>query len=209
LRVNKTAQLALLRKAFALLIILMPLSSIAETLYVSDTLRVGIRTSPNNNMPSIAVIKSGVAVEVIKRKGSYLKIRTKSGVEGWVKGAYFSKRIPAAKRLENAQAKIAELKEEIQTLRTQKKAPKPDPNSGNRLKTLEANNQVLKNEIQALKASRSSMTNNAKPELSTMINKNIVFGIIGSFVVLLCLGFLFGVSWHKNQVTKRLGGMRI
>ncbi len=207
---KKSIQLSLSKKALAFFILFLPLSALAETLYVSDTLRVGIRTLPNTNVPSISIVKSGTAVEVLKRKGSYIKIRTKNGVEGWVKGAYFSKKTPATKKLKEALNEISSLEKEIQSLNKQKNAQMKNatPDLSNEVKTLESRNQALKNEVLALK--NTPKTSNTAPSFSLNdIDKNIIYGAVGGLVVLLCLGFLFGVSWHKSQVTKRLGGMSI
>ena len=197
--------------ALTLLITLLPLTAIAETLYVSDTLRVGIRTQPNNNVPSIAVVKSGVAVEVLKRKGSYIQIRTKSGVEGWVKGAYFSRKAPASQKLKVAQGKIKKLEKEIKQIQAKSKTAvaKEDPKLLQKVADLEKANQSLQNEVAALKSRPATQTAGENILSIKNINENVLYAILGILVVLLCLGFLFGVSWHKNQVAKRLGGMSI
>ena len=210
MRFKRTQQLSLTQKILTLFLLFAPLSAIAETVYVSDTLRVGIRTLPNSNVPSIAVVKSGVAVEVLERRGSYIQIRTQSGVEGWVKGAYFSKTPPTANKLDKALIKISALEKEIKSLSTQKSTniASKSPDLSNKVKTLESNNQALKNEIEALKR-RPNTTTAENPFSIKNIDKNIIYGIVGGLVVLLCIGFLFGVSWHKSQVTKRLGGMSI
>ncbi|MDH3327394.1 MAG: TIGR04211 family SH3 domain-containing protein [Gammaproteobacteria bacterium] len=198
------------KKILTLLLVLTPLTAIAETLYVSDTLRVGIRTEPGNNVPSIAVVKSGAAVEVLDRKGSYIQVRTKSGVEGWVKSAYFSRKAPSAKLLNDAMTKISTLEKEINSLNKEQAKQATittDPSLTNKMTALEKNNQILKSEIHALKTKPGMDINNRLPFKN--FDENTLYIALGTLIVLFSLGFLFGVKWHKSQVAKRLGGMII
>ena len=214
LQLNGSTLTLKMKKIAVILLVFSPLTAIAETLYVSDTLRVGIRTEPKSNTPSIAVIQSGAAVEVLAHKGSYIQVRTKSGVEGWVKGAYFSSQTPVSEKLDDALAEVSKLEKEIQTLSMQKNAKPTSPDVTNRSKelndkinSLEKSNQSLTNEIQTLKSQPGHNMEN-KFSLKS-INENTLYIALGILVVLFSLGFLFGVSWHKNQVAKRLGGMSI
>jgi len=187
------------------LLITLPLPAICETLFVSDTLRVGIRTEPNNNVPSIAIIKSGVKIEVLERQGAYIKVRTKSGVEGWVKSAYFSSKMPAATRLKRANKKINKLENKIDSLNNQLSEKAPD--LSDEVQSLTSLNQSMKTEIKKLE---SRPPEKAMAQLSLdNINENVIYIVLGIFVMLISVGFLLGVSWHKNQIAKRLGGMSI
>ena len=141
------------------------LSVFAETVYVDDTLRVGVRAKPIMNLPSLTVIRSGDKVELLSRKGGYAKIRTPNGIEGWVKNAYLSPHEPAVAKLKASQTEVTQLKSNTET-------------------------HVLSFSVRDL-------------------TKNHLYGILGTIAVLLALGFLFGISWHKKQVTKRLGGLSI
>ena len=208
---NKKSPLTLNTKntMLLLLLLLVPFTAIAETLYVSDTLRVGIRTKPNSSVPSIAVVRSGVAVEVLQRKGSYIQVRTKNGIEGWVKGAYFSRNIPAAKKLDNALTKIAALNKEVSSLAKQNKTKATTPDLSDKVNALEPRNQALKTEISSLKSNPIAITKTESQYSISNISKNMLYITLGIILVLFSLGFLFGVSWHKNQIAKRMGGMSI
>jgi len=197
-----------------LVILSLPITAIGETLYVSDTLRVGIRTEPNNNVPSIVVVKSGAVLEVLQRKGSYTKVRTKSGIEGWVKGAYLSKKMPAAgalkkakKELKSANKTIAALENKIAGMADNPQPISSIPDQSQKVADLEKLNNELKSEIATLKDNPVSLQ--ARSFSLNDINENILYIILGVFVMLISVGFLLGVSWHKNQIAKRLGGMSI
>jgi len=199
------------------LICILPLSAAAETLYVSDTLRVGIRAEPNSKVPSLTVAKSGTKLELISKKGSYAKVRTASGIEGWVKSAYLSKNKPYLTKWKEAKSQLNTLESKIKELENAKSSSNAEEN--NQLKQtisdLEKDNQALLEQVQSLKT-RSANLNNIKKsdnnELTLNLKEsssNLIYIALGVITVILVLGFLFGVSWHKKQVTKRLGGLSI
>jgi len=201
------------------LLTLLPLIAVAETLYVGDTLRVGVRPEPNKNLPSIAVIRTGAELKLIDRRGSYTKIRTKAGVEGWVTSAYLSKKSPSAMKLKEAQRKIRQL--EKQSSELQRKQPQANSNQSEELKTviniLQQEKEELLAKVEQLKTKPASFSGGTTSGLENNkitldlkeSNLDFFYVVLGTIVVILCLGFLFGVSWHKKQVTKRLGGLSI
>ncbi len=207
-----------MKKLFiASLLVLFPLIGVAETLYVGDTLRVGIRPEPNKNLPSIAIIKTGAELELLQRRGSFAKIRTKAGVEGWVTSAYLSKNSPSVKKLKDAQIKINQL--EKKTAELQQNLQPGNSGKNEKLETiinaLQQEKQALLTKVEQLKISPvavSTTSINGANKITLDLkesNFTFIYIVIGTIVIILCLGFLLGVSWHKNQVTKRLGGLRI
>jgi len=201
----------------ASLLALLPLIGVADTLYVGDTLRVGVRPEPNKSLPSIAVVRTGAELELLQRRGSFTKIRTKAGVEGWVTSAYLSKNSPSVKKLKDAQIKIRQLEKKTSELQKNLQ-PRNDGKSEELetvINTLQQEKQKLLAEVEQLKLKPVSVsaglgngTNKITLDLKES-NLNFVYIVLGTIVVILCLGFLFGVSWHKKQVTKRLGGLSI
>lgn len=182
------------------------LSVFAETVYVDDTLRVGVRAKPIMNLPSLTVIRSGDKVELLSRKGGYAKIRTPNGIEGWVKNAYLSPHEPAVAKLKASQTEVTQLKSKLDEL-------------NNAIQQEQQQTNQLRQENKSLqqKLNRQPTNNIIQPNTETHVlsfsvrdlTKNHLYGILGTIAVLLALGFLFGISWHKKQVTKRLGGLSI
>ena len=206
-----------MKKLTLLILLILPINLLAETLFVGDTLRVGIRSEPSKSVPSISVIKTGASVEVLERKNSYVKVRTQSGVEGWVKSAYLTRKTPANKKLQAANDKIKSLEQELIAL--QKSSGEESSKTQQKLQTTIQQLQTEKNsmlkELNELKTTpvESSSNNEAKPNLAefnlTNINKELMYIILGAIFAILVLGFMVGVSWYKQQVTKRLGGLSI
>jgi len=62
----------------------------AETLYVSDILRLTLRTGPSTENKILAVIESGQMLEVIKKGDEWSFVRLPNGKEGWVLSRYLT-----------------------------------------------------------------------------------------------------------------------
>ena len=206
-----------MKKLILLFLLVFPINLLAETLFVGDTLRVGIRSEPSKSVPSISVIKTGASVEVLERKNIYLKVRTQSGVEGWVKSAYLTRKTPANKKLLVANDKIKTLERELIAL--QKSSGETSSKTQQKLQTtiqqLQSEKNSILKELNELKTNpiAPSSNNEAKTKLAGFdlksINKDLMYIILGAIIAILVLGFMFGVSWYKQQVTKRLGGLSI
>ena len=189
----------------------------AETLYVGDTLRVGIRPEPSKSVPSISIIKTGASVEILERKNSYAKVRTQNGIEGWVKSAYLTRKTPANKKLQAANKKIKRLEKELVTLQKSsgEKTSKAQQELQATIQQLQTEKSTMLKELNELKTqpATASSSNKIKNELAgfdlTNLNKDLMYIILGAIIAILVLGFMVGVSWYKQQVTKRLGGLSI
>lgn len=189
------------------LFILSP-TALAESLYVADTLRIGVRTDTSSDAASVSVIVSGAQVDVLEQKGNMVKIKTENGAEGWVKSAYLTNKKPAVLLLREANEKIRKLENEIQGLKSRPSMAGGDASVAvsNQIEQLEADKSSLLEELETL---RGQTPTNDSAFMDGSGNSNIIYWIIGSLVVILSLGFLFGVTWHKHQVMKRLGGLSL
>lgn len=189
------------RKAHLLYLIflLLPVQGFAQTVYVNDTLRVGVRPEPSNDVGPVSVVVTGMKLEVLERSDGYLKIRTDKGVEGWIKNIYVTNDLPA--RLE-----LAKLAKEHEKLLGQ------IGNQDDLVKTAEINNVSLSKEIDVLKKSNTELRlrlikaekTGDGAELSITI---LLYGLL--FIVLVVSGFALGVLWYRGQAMKRLGGLRV
>ena len=75
----------------------------AETAYVTDTLRVGIRPAPDNQTAPIGVVKTGMQFKVLETIDGFVRIKTDSDLEGWIRDSYVVKDPPAMIKLEALQ----------------------------------------------------------------------------------------------------------
>ncbi|MGD8927229.1 MAG: TIGR04211 family SH3 domain-containing protein [Thioalkalispiraceae bacterium] len=167
----------------------------AQEVYVKDSLRVGVRTEPGNAATPIAVVTTGMKLEIVESSGDYVKIKAPSGIEGWIKRTYVSEEIPAVIQLEGVQIKLKELETKLakQTKHAQATA---------------LNNKNLSAEIEQLKQANAEL----RVQLEDELQSNMASGL-GYFwkLVLLILfavaGFALGVVWYRKKTMKRLGGL--
>ena len=133
---------------------LLPSLSLAETRYVTDQFEVMMRsgTSTKNNI--VRMLSSGTQVEVLEteQQEGYLRVRTRSGVEGWVLSRYLM-RAPAARdqlaaaraQAEEADAQLKQLTQELGSLQSAKN----DVDAANEL--LETENRRLNRELEEVR----------------------------------------------------------
>ena len=100
----------------------------AETMYVTDVLRLTLRTGKSTEHKIIAVIESGQKVEILESGEEWSSVRMADGKEGWVLTRYLTPRETynvKLKRLEdkhkNLMAQAASLLEENTKLNSENK----------------------------------------------------------------------------------------
>lgn len=207
-----------MRNFFAIVIVAaIPLTGWADTVYISDTLRVGIRATAENDGAAISVVTTGTQLEVLERSGSYLKVQAPNGVEGWVKSAYVTPQKPAAVLLREANAKIKEL--ELSLKQSQPLSDAPEILPGDRdaaelqaqLAAVQNENSLLQQKVDALagQLANAAPAHSAGTPFKAKWADNEYVYWVGATIFFLSLGFLFGVSWYKHQVSKRLGGFSL
>ncbi len=174
-------------------------SAMSETLYVIDTLRLGVRASPDPADSSIAVVTTGEALTVLGREGDYVRIRSEKGDEGWVSQAYVSPEKPARLQLEQMQKELAQ--SEAQRTELRKTLAESTSSLGDmetRIAELSEENTVLQQQLDKY----TSATARLKREYAWVYQT-----LVG--IALLVGAFFLGVGWYKHYVRQRLGGMEI
>lgn len=113
----------------ALLLAVFTLSASAATRYVTDELRISVRSGRSNEYRIIEVIGSGARVETLQTAGEWVQVRTPEGNTGWVRAQYLTERRVAADRLadtrrelEAARERIAELEQSLEETGTTSEA---------------------------------------------------------------------------------------
>lgn len=96
--------------AFFLLLVIST-ASFAQTRYVSDDLRINLRTGAGDQYRITKILRSGTRMDVLEESetGEWVRVRTQAGDEGWVRVQYLQDGPVARDRLVQAEARIAEL----------------------------------------------------------------------------------------------------
>jgi SH3 domain protein len=208
-----------------LLLCLFSASAYAKTMYVTDMLKLTLRTGPSIENKILAVIDSGQVMEVLEFGEEWTRVRLPGGKEGWVLSRYLTSDETNNLKLERLEAKhknlmiqAAELLEENNRLQAENK----ELNAG-----FEANQKELieaRTDYEALKAEASEFLSlkvkyeSAASQLAEQTAKvqkleeeltrlemstYIKWFLAGSGVLI--LGFLIGISTRRQHRRPALG----
>jgi SH3 domain protein len=150
-------------------------------MYVTDRLYLSVRSAPDPELPSQAVISSDTEVEVLERSDEWARIMLADGQTGWVMEKYLVHEVPRSQKIEvleqeietksqtiedlNTRIKKMSLQIEELTEKTKNQAPirresGEQTDTVHLVKRLQAENASLKEdiaELQAVKASEPAM----------------------------------------------------
>jgi len=168
-----------------------------EIQYVGDTLHVGVRATPDHTQPSVAVLVTGTPVEVLEKQQDYLRVRTRSGLEGWVKSSYLSRSKPAKILVEGLRKDNKTLLAKLKQLRAGNAVAQ---DSDMAIRAMQANEELLTEEILDLHQQVKDRTISGK--------YGWIYWFMALFVAVV-LGFVTGLLWCRTRIRKKLGGMTI
>jgi SH3 domain protein len=187
-------------------LILLPVLAVAETAYVTDSLRLGLHAAEDTSDRAFRYLESGQAMEILSRDRNYANVRLPDGTEGWVKSAYLVDEKPAklivaetiaerdrfANELEQVRAAMADPAAIIEELRDQ-------------AAQLSTDLDAARAEITALREENASIEG-----LKARYRGSVPLKWVGG-VIALCLiaGVLIGLWWVDYRSRKRHGGIRI
>lgn len=98
----------------------------AETMYVSDMVKLTLRTGPSTENKILAVIESGQQLEVLEAGEEWSRVRLPDGKEGWVLTRYLTPAETSNVKLERLQAQHKNLTEQAAKLLEENKMLKAD-----------------------------------------------------------------------------------
>jgi len=95
-------------------------NSFADTRYVSDRLEIQMRTGKGTQFKILRMLPSGTPLQVLEvdHENGYSRVRTPSGMEGWVLNRYLMRGQAARDRLASAEKQLAQLELENRKLKT-------------------------------------------------------------------------------------------
>jgi len=174
-----------------------PAQAETDIAYINDILRVGVRPEPDSRVTPIGVVVTGMKLEVLDRRDNYVQIRTDKGLTGWIKDIYVTQEPPAMIQLKqlkdgqkDANERLVELQQNLQVLQ-------------------EANN-TLNEQVDQLKSERSELQMRVARNTSGQQQNHYfwIWWLIGLCVVAVA-AFAGGIAWHRQETSRRLGGLRL
>ncbi len=191
----------------------------AQTMYVSDSFEITMRTGPGADRKIISLLRSGAQLEVVTPGEEWTEVRLQNGKQGWVLTRYLTDQEPKAKILARVQNKYQKLQEENQALIKQIAALKEEKSAleknlkktSNKLARLENAHNTLKKEASdflGLKAKYEKTTAQlAKIKTASAAvteenrrlkrNHNIKWFLSGAGVLL--FGWIIGMSSRRSK----------
>jgi len=189
-----------------LLLIVLPFVAMAETVYVTDKLRLGLHQAADTSDRAFRTLESGQELEIVSRNRNYASVRMPDGVQGFVKAAYLVSEKPAKLIVAETQSANEKLQQELENTKAAFAAPAA---------TIDSLEQQVAEKSAAL-------DNNAK-QLADLSAENEDYQgryaqykyslpfkwVGGAMFVCLLGGFLIGLWWIDYQSRRRHGGVRI
>jgi len=107
------------RNLFLIFILLafLPIKLLAETVYITDSVLVGLHEEKSIDSAILKVLPTGTVLEVIKRDNDFVHVRDPKGVTGWISNNYLMTNEPNNNENTDAsitQSRIRELEAELQ-----------------------------------------------------------------------------------------------
>ena len=190
-----------------------------ESMYVSDVLKLTLRTGPSIENKIISVIESGQMMEIIDFGQEWSQVKLPNGKEGWVLSRYLTTNETNNIKLQRLEAKhknlmiqAAELLEENNKLKAENKRFSTEFNANQKqlvktqsdykaLKAESAEFLTLKTNYERAASQLTEQTAKAKQleeELSSLeMNTYIKWFLAGSGVLI--IGFLIGFSTKRQR----------
>jgi len=178
----------------------------AETVYVTDELRLRLQAEPTEASAVVANLGSGDRLELVDRAGYFSLVKTTDGKEGWAKTAYLITEKPARTQLVELQAEFKALQDSVG----------PDKLE---LASLQEQLQITGQELEqsqvdaSERAARLEQLEQENAEYQQQLGigewkmpwRWATAGIVFSLLA----GIVLGMLWFDSRSRKRHGGFRI
>ena len=192
---------------------------LAESKYISDTMKITMRTGPGNDRKIISMLSVGKKVEVLEPGDDWTLVRLDNGKEGWVLSRFLTDKIPSDIELEILKSKhealmanASKMREENSLLKAKnKKLSTEFAVITKKLQRTNKDYEALKRDSKEFlklqskfKESSSKLSEQTKKaekfedELTKLLwNQNIKWFLSGAGVLI--LGFIIGFSTKRQR----------
>ncbi len=187
----------------------------AETRYISNIIKITLRTGPGIDHKIVQMVKSGQNIEVKEQGAEWSKVQLPNGTEGWVLNRFLTRKEPdfitlerLKKKYNDIMAQLPAITEENRQLKEDNRKLKQkldkDQSKASRLakdyaklKNNSAGYLELKVKHEKVVSSLAAASSKAKRLEKELLNKYITAGLTGAAVLL--LGFIIGFSAKRQR----------
>lgn len=180
--------------------------AMAQTLYVTDILQLGLHDTEDLINPPFRSLPSGSKVEVIATSGPYTRLRTADGSIGWAKSLYLVSEKPARARLASLEQQNSALDASNKKLRSQltdqsQRARNLEEQTAEATALTSANH----SELQRLRIANQALEIEVSKQGITLS----LGWLLAAIGLAIAAGFGGGWWWMDHSIRARHGGFRI
>jgi hypothetical protein len=185
-------------------------SARAETLYVAERMRIGLRAEATETGAVVKTIETGTSLEAIERVENFVHVRDPQGTVGWAEARYLTPDAPARLQMVKLQEDLA--KSRSQTAEAQAQLKKAQAAAAEQVATIKALEQkVADKPAMPPTATPVPVPQPVAPPPVGKTSKDAGFSFsylwLGISFAMLGIGFAAGVKWLRESIRKRSGGM--
>jgi hypothetical protein len=178
----------------------------AETVYVAERIRIGLRAEVVETSAVVKTVETGTPLEVIERFDKLARVRDPQGTEGWIEARYLSPDPPARLQLTSLQEDLAKSRTQAAAAQAQlKKAQSTLAEQAEKIKELEKN--AADRPAPALVAPVAIKAPPPVTPAAANTGSGFSYLWLGISFAMLGIGFAAGVRWLRESIRKRSGGM--
>lgn len=204
-----------------------PAMALAETAYVTDQVTVELRADVMPDAPVVTTVSTGAALEVLERVGSFARVRTNDGMEGWVEDTALMRQPPAAVQIRSLRAELERTRSQLASAQS-----RLEQAAGAASRAHEAELAKLRHELAAAReqladaqaalkkkdeelAELAAATQRQAPPIELLPEpappqpapRRFSFLWPGIAFAMLVVGFIGGIVWVRESIRRRMGGM--
>jgi SH3 domain protein len=169
--------------------------ALAQTLYVTDEVKLTVRSGPGLDRKILSIIESGERVEMREEGEEWSLVELTDGRQGWVLTRYLTQQVPDRVALQELRSRYTALMSQSEGLTTESGQLKSE-NQG-----LKERVQTLEGQLQQLKADYDGLRRTADASKAE-IRKYMMFFVSGAGILLvgILLGFLTRRPRRKSML---------
>jgi hypothetical protein len=182
----------------------------AETLYVAERMRIGLRAEATETGAVVKTVETGTPLELIERAENFVHVRDPQGTVGWAEARYLTPEAPARLQFNKLQEDLAKSRSLTAEAQAQlKKAQVAAAEQAGKIKELE---KAVEDKL-AMPPPATPVPVPppvaAPPVGKTSKDAGFIFSYLwlGISFAMLGIGFAAGVRWLRESIRKRSGGM--
>lgn len=196
-----------LRITALLLMACMFSSASAETMYVAERIRIGLRAETAESSTVVKTIESDTALEVLQRMDRFAQVREPQGAVGWIEARYLSAEPPARVQLSKLQEELTKARAQLTDAQAQlKKSQATIADQATKLKELEKNS-ADKSAVSPANPATNTADIRAAVKPVTQTGYRFSFLWLAISFAMLGMGFVGGILWLRESIRRRSGGM--